>query len=72
MDLMEYLHTNEEIQQLRESWRTKFVDPFPGFNFDEYKGIEDYKTMIKKALEEDNPEQAHRKIKKWNTVCKGK
>lgn len=51
MKLMEYLRTDEELKSFREEWKTKFIEPFPPYNYDCYNGIDDYKAKIKAALE---------------------
>ena len=49
MTLMEYLRTDEELKEYR---RKKLKEPFPPYNYDEFKGIDAYKEFIKKKLEE--------------------
>ncbi|MEI3190384.1 MAG: hypothetical protein V8S38_12380 [Lachnospiraceae bacterium] len=52
MTLMEYLRTDEELKEYRRKWKEKLKEPFPPYNYDEFKGIDAYKEFIKKKLEE--------------------
>ncbi len=53
--MMEYLRNDAELQQLRKEWKEKFTRPFPGWNYDCYGGVDDYKQRIKMALEVGDP-----------------
>ena len=64
--LMRYLHTDEELQQMRKEWKERFKEPFPGFNFDEYGNVELYKEKIREGLDSGDPKKAHIKITKWD------
>ena len=48
--LLETLRRDKELQELREEWKKRMNTPFPGYNYDEYGGIEDYKEKIKLRL----------------------
>lgn len=50
MGLMEYLKTDKELKELRSKWKATQRTPFPPYNWDEYAGIEDYKSQIRKKL----------------------
>jgi hypothetical protein len=50
MELMQYLKTDEELKELRLEWKEIRHTPFPPYNWDEYAGIEDYKSQIRKKL----------------------
>ena len=49
--LLQALDNDKEVQELRKIWKEKKDTPFPGYNYDQYAGIEDYKKKIRKALE---------------------
>lgn len=49
--MLECLRNDEELRQLREAWGKRFEQPFPPWNYDCYRGIDDYKQKIKEALE---------------------
>ena len=49
--MMEYLRNDTRMQQLRKEWKEKFTEPFPGWNYDCYDGIEEYKQRIGTALD---------------------
>ena len=49
---MEYPRTDEELKEYRRKWKEKLKEPFPPYNYDEFKGIDAYKEFIKKKLEE--------------------
>lgn len=53
--MMEYLRNDAELQQLRKEWKEKFTRSFPGWNYDCYGGVDDYKQRIKMALEVGDP-----------------
>ena len=47
---------DKEIQQLRQEWKEKFTaESFPGWNYDCFGGIDNYKQRIKMALEVGDP-----------------
>ena len=50
MKIVEVIKNDEEIQQLRQEWKEKFVDAFPLWNYDCFGGLDDYKRRIKRAL----------------------
>ena len=52
MDLIQYLKTDDELKNLRAKWKETFATPFPPYNWDEYAGIEDYKSQIQKKLKD--------------------
>lgn len=54
MRLMEILRTDEEILTLKEEYRRIFGRGCTYF-IDQYKGIEDYKERMRKAIKEKNP-----------------
>ena len=37
MTLMEYLRTDEELKEYRRKWKEKLKEPFPPYNYDEFK-----------------------------------
>lgn len=50
--LLEAIKNDVEIQTMRKEWEEKKRDiPFPGYNYDEYGGIDDYKEKIRKKLD---------------------
>lgn len=49
--LIRALDNDEEIQAMRREWNEKMSVPFPGYNYDEYGGIDDYKRKVKARLE---------------------
>ena len=52
MWLIQYLKTDEELKELRSRWKEMYSAPFPPYNWDEYDGIEDYKTQIRNKLKD--------------------
>ena len=40
--LIEMLIKDEEIQKIRKEWIELNVQPWWGFNYDEYNGLDDY------------------------------
>ena len=51
MKILDVIRSDKEIQQLRQEWKEKFTRPFPGWNYDCFGGIDNYKQRIKMALE---------------------
>lgn len=49
--MLEYLRNDEELGKYRKDWEKKFGQPFPPWNYDSYRGVDDYKQRIKEALE---------------------
>lgn len=68
MELMKCLRNDEELNQMRGQWKAKFTESFPPYNYDEYYGIDDYKSKIRRALETGDSEQAHRKVTKFDNI----
>ncbi len=60
MDLIQYLKTDDEMKNLRAKWKETFATPFPPYNWDEYAGIEDYKSQIQKKLK-----RYHQSVGRW-------
>ena len=60
MGLIQYLKTDEELKELRSRWKEMYSAPFPPYNWDEYDGIEDYKTQIRNKIE-----RYHRSVGWW-------
>ena len=58
MGLMQYLKTDEELKELRSRWKDTYSAPFPPYNWDEYDGIEDYKTQIRNKLKDTTGQYA--------------
>lgn len=58
MGLIQYLKTDEELKELRSRWKEMYSAPFPPYNWDEYDGIEDYKTQIRNKLNDTTGQQA--------------
>ena len=52
MGLIQYLKTDEELKELRSRWKEMYSALFPPYNWDEYDGIEDYKTQIRNKLKD--------------------
>lgn len=50
MNLLQYLKTDAEMQELRLRWKEVFDTPFPPYNWDEYNGVGDYKNKIKSKI----------------------
>ena len=50
--LLQALDNDKEVKELRKQWKEKKRIPFPGYNYDQYAGIEDYKEKIRKKLSE--------------------
>ncbi len=50
MALVEAIKKDKEIAELRSKWKEKKTTPFPLYNHDEYRGIEDYKEKIRQKL----------------------
>lgn len=67
-ELLEYLQKDEELLELKKEWEQKFSECFPGYNYDEFNGITDYKKQIKKALDANNPRLAFRKVTKLDAL----
>ena len=56
MKMLSVIRDDEEIQQLRQEWKEKFTaESFPGWNYDCFGGIDNYKQRIKMALEVGDP-----------------
>lgn len=72
MGLMKYLRNDEELNQMREQWKAKFTESFPPYNYDEYYGIDDYKSKIRMALETGDFSQAHREVTKFDNISSTK
>ena len=56
MKIVRKLRGDSEYQELRKRYEAKFGKRPPGFNFDEYAGLEDYKQYIRKCIEEGKAE----------------
>lgn len=54
MNIIQALKSDEEYMKMRKEWIEKGMRPFPGYNYNEYNGIEDYKSKIRKELEASN------------------
>lgn len=52
MNIIQYLRNDEELKALRLKWKEVFGAPFPPYNYDEYNGVEEYKSCIRKELAE--------------------
>jgi hypothetical protein len=48
--LLRALDEDKEVQQMKKEWKEKMTIPFPGYNYDEYGGIDDYKQKIRERL----------------------
>lgn len=49
--LLRALDEDLEVQEMRREWKEKMNSPFPGYNYDQYGGIDDYKRKVKARLE---------------------
>lgn len=50
--LLETLKKDVEIQAMKKEWKERKPSiPFPGYNYDEYGGIDDYKKKIRESLD---------------------
>ena len=47
MTLMEYLRTDEELKEYRRKWKEKLKEPFPPYNYDEFKGLKIDQEVLK-------------------------
>ncbi len=72
MELMKCLRNDEELNQMRGQWKEKFGQSFPPYNYDEYYGIDDYKSKIRMALETGDFNQAHREVTKFDNISDAK
>lgn len=50
MKIVEELRKDKEIQQLKKIYKEKFNKNAPPFNYDEYKGIDDYKKKLEELV----------------------
>ena len=48
---------DEEIQKIRKEWIELNVQPWWGFNYDEYNGLDDYKKQIRIELKKMKKEK---------------
>jgi len=55
--LIEMLIKDEEIQKIRKEWIELNVQPWWGFNYDEYNGLDDYKKQIRIELKKMKKEK---------------
>lgn len=51
--LVELLHNDEELTELKERYKKKFGKPAFGYNYDEFPTIEDYKTRLREYIEKE-------------------
>ena len=50
MKIVEELRKDKEIQQLKNDYKKKYNKNAPPFNYDQYKGIDDYKIKLKELV----------------------
>lgn len=50
MKIVEELRKDQEVQQLKEDYRKKYGKNAPPYNYDQYKGIDDYKKKLKELV----------------------
>ena len=55
--LIEMLIKDEEIQKIRKEWIELNVQPWWGFNYDEYNGLDDNKKQIRIELKKMKKEK---------------
>ena len=49
--IMNYLRTDKELSAMRKEWKESGIEgTFPPFNFDEYNGLEEYKSAVRTLL----------------------
>ena len=48
MKLVEELRKDKEIQQLKKEYKEKYNKNAPPYNYDQYKGIDDYKEKLRR------------------------
>lgn len=51
--LVELLHRDEELKELKVRYKEKFNKPAFGYNYDEFPTIEDYKNRLREYIEKD-------------------
>jgi len=68
-EIIKALKADEEIKQMREEWKKYTDECFPGFHFEIYIDIDDYKKRVRKQLDElklnDPPKMVYRSTK-WS------
>lgn len=50
MNLMQVINRDKEIQELKDDYKEKYGKNAPPYNYDQYKGIEDYKKKLKELM----------------------
>lgn len=51
MEIISIIDADEEIQMLRKRYMEQFGKRYPLFNFDEFKGIDDYREKLREMVE---------------------
>lgn len=54
MRIVEKLNQDQEIQELKKLYKEKNGKNAPPYNYDEYAGLDDYKSKLKKLVEQSN------------------
>lgn len=50
MKIVEEIRKDKEIQELKKIYKEKFGKNAPPYNYDDYAGIEDYKTKLRQMV----------------------
>lgn len=51
MKIVEVIQKDEEIKMLKREYEGKYRKNAPPYNYDEFKGLNDYKAYLRKQLE---------------------
>ena len=49
----ELINKDKEIQELKKLYKEKNGKNSPPYNYDEYAGLDDYKSKLRKLVEQD-------------------
>lgn len=51
MKIVEAINKDAEIQKLKKDYKEKYNKNAPPFNYDEYAGIDDYRSKLREMIE---------------------
>lgn len=51
MKIVEAIQKDEEIKTLKREYKEKYHKNAPPYNYDQFKGLDDYKAYLRKQLE---------------------
>lgn len=51
MKIVEAIQKDEEMKMLKREYREKYNKNAPPYNYDQFKGLDDYKVYLRKQLE---------------------